>query len=102
MKKIFLVLSWLMTLMISPLSFAEEKISSTPQEDSVENDPNLPSSTPEETDTEENQSPDDKEINDPETADDDIYDVQEDATKVDNFDDETENRIHESPEAEEK
>ena len=54
-------------------------------------------STAYETDTEENQNPNDKENNDPETADDDQYDDQEDASKVDNFDDETENRIHETP-----
>ncbi len=103
MKKIVLILSWLFALMVSQVSFAEEKNASPPaSENSVEDDPNLPSSTANETDTEENQNSNDKEINDPETADDDQYDDQEDASKVDNFDDESENRIHEPPSEDDK
>jgi hypothetical protein len=96
-----LILSWLLSLMVYQASFAAEKNAPPPaSENSIEDDANLPSSTANETDTEENQNPDDKEINDAETADDDIYDAQEDASKVDNFDDESENRIHEMPEPE--
>jgi hypothetical protein len=99
MKKIVLILSWLLSLMVSPITFAAEKNASPPaSENSIEDDANLPSSSASETDTEENQNPDDKEINDEDSADDDIYDDQEDASKVDNFDDETENRIHDTSE----